>query len=170
MQVKIFFSKKLFLVSGILFFISQVAILIILFSAAPAMEIFWQQTTFSTDEFQAIFSNWGPENIRIFLFHYYLDFIHPLLYAVFLSCCIFWAWPKNNKTWLLVFPIVTAITDEIENLCQLPINLNWLPVNSIWFYIGAASSRIKWIFAGFTLVAIGTGLLWTSISKRNTDY
>jgi hypothetical protein len=130
-----------------------------------ANEILSHQTTFSPDLFQAFLNYWGPEGTQRFLSHYYLDFLHPFIYFAFLACCISQTWSKNKMSWLLIFPLIAAIGDEVENLCQFPITLGWLPVNSVWFYIGAASSRVKWLFVGMTLVVIAIGFVRKLISK-----
>lgn len=140
--------------------------LVILSGVATGGEILNHQTTFSPEEFQAILNSWGTENVQRFLSHYYLDFIHPVLYFTFLACCLSWAWSKNFKTWLLWMPFVAAIGDELENLIQLSITLGWLPVHSIWFYMGAASSRMKWLFVGLTLAAISIGFFRKLNSKK----
>lgn len=166
--VQIFFSKKLFLISGVLFLLSQVTMLVILSGVATGGEILSHQTTFSPEEFQAILNSWGPENVQRFLSHYYLDFIHPVLYFVFLACCLSWAWSKNIKAWMLALPLIAAIGDEFENLFQISITLDWVPHNSVWFYIGAASSRMKWFFVVLTLMAIFIGFFRNQKSNSSS--
>jgi hypothetical protein len=69
---------------------------------------------------------------------------------------------------MLALPLIAAIGDEFENLFQISITLDWVPHNSVWFYIGAASSRMKWFFVVLTLMAIFIGFFRNQKSNSSS--
>jgi hypothetical protein len=167
--MKIAFSRRILFISGILTLISQVSLWIILSRVAPALEFIRQQTTLSPEEFDFFVNKWGPQNMQIFLSHYYLDFIHPILYSVFLGSCIYQLGLKRKYSWLVIIPFLAGLCDEIENLIQLSIHLGWLSVNSFWFYIAAGSSRLKWLFVLISFVIILIGFVGRRFRHRFSE-
>ena len=151
-------SKKVFWISLFVFAVTQTFILSILLRVANSIELIHQQTTFSPDVFQGFFEIWGDEKKQLFLSHYYLDFIHPLVYFVLLGSSLKRLGVFSNFNWILTLPFLTAFFDELENIIQLPILLGWLSSRSWLFYIGALSSNLKWIFAILSLLFILIGI------------
>ncbi len=155
-------SKKVFWISAVAFCLSQTTIVTILAGVAPLFEIIQQQITFSPKEFVAYLSKWGPDKTRLFLIHYYFDFLHPFIYAVFFSSLLARLNSPKKFHWMLFLLISTSIFDSLENLIQLPINAGWLSPSSWLFFVGVLSSNLKWICAIATFLSI----LHYSIMRR----
>ena len=76
------FLKTAVAVSGVLYFISQAIILMILRPLGESVMKF--QLSFDAESIRTILNSWGTDGIEIFTRHFYLDFPHPLLYGSFL--------------------------------------------------------------------------------------
>jgi hypothetical protein len=158
-------DPKLFWVSGLLFLIFQGVISAMLWRVDTSWHIFSHQISLSVDDFLVQRDNWGHEKIRFYLQHYWLDFIHPAVYATFFRCLltqIQLSYPTKYVYHAMAFPFAAAIYDELENLCQLPLMAGWTE-SSLVFYVGAFSALAKWLLLLSTLLAAGHALsrmLW----------
>jgi hypothetical protein len=156
-----FDDPKLFWVSGALFLILQAAITVILWRVDSPWEILKHQLSLSPDEFLVQRDNWGVEKCRLFLQHYWLDFLYPPVYAVFFRCLltqIQLSYPTNYVYHALAFPIAAAIYDEIENICQLLLMANWTE-SKVVFYVGAFGAYGKWLLLLATFYVVGHTLI-----------
>jgi hypothetical protein len=148
-------DPKLFWVSGLLFLIFQGAISALLWRVDSPWVIFTHQVSLSADDFLVQRDNWGPEKIHQYLQHYWLDFFHPAVYALFFRCLltqIQLSFPTQYVYHSLAFPIAAAIYDEIENVCQLALMAGWTE-SSLVFYAGAFSALAKWLLLTATFAA-----------------
>lgn len=149
-------DPKLFWVSGILFLIFQGTISALLWRVDDPWVIFTHQISLSADEFLVQRDNWGADKVHLYLQHYWLDFFHPAIYALFFRCLltqIQLSFPTKYVYHSLAFPIAAAIYDEIENICQLALMAGWTE-NSFVFYIGAFGALAKWMLLTATFAAI----------------
>lgn len=163
-------DPKLFWVSGLLFLIFQATISALLWRVANPWEIFAHQVSISPDEFLVQRDNWGPEKIRFYLQHYWLDFIHPAVYAVFFRCLltqIQLSYPTQYIYHSMAFPIGAAIYDEIENICQMALMAGWTESKFV-FYAGAFGALAKWLLLTATFAAIGHAV-WKAYWDRQLE-
>lgn len=140
-------DPKLLWISGIAFVIMQATITALLWRVADPWAILSHQLSFNVDDFLVQRDNWGPEKVRLYLQHYWLDFIHPAIYAIFFRCLLTRIYASHPTQYLyhcLAFPIAAAIYDELENICQLVLMAGWTEANFI-FYIGALGAYLKWL-------------------------
>lgn len=151
-----FFDPKLMWVSGIVFVIFQGVLIWMLMRVDNPAEILRHQLQTNPDEFLVIRDNWGPEKVRFFLQHYWLDFIFPAVYAVFFRCVLTQVqlfYPTKFVYHSLAFPLAAAIYDEIENICQLALMAGWTESKFV-FYAGAFGTYAKWLLLSATLAAV----------------
>lgn len=151
-----FDDHRLFWVSGLLFVIFQATISFLLWRVDTPWNIFLHQISLSPDEFLVRRDNWGAEKARLYLQHYWLDFLHPAVYAVFFRCLltqIQLSFPTKYVFHSMALPIAAAIYDEIENICQLALMAGWTE-SSIVFYTGAFGAFSKWILITAIFAAI----------------
>lgn len=159
-----FESQSLFWISGLFFVLFQGTITAMLWRVDDPWAILTHQLSSNRDSFLVQRDNWGAEKVALYLQHYWLDFIHPAIYAVFFRCLltqIYVSFPNQFIYHCLAFPIAAAIYDEIENICQLPLMAGWMENNFV-FYAGALSSLMKWMLL---LAAFSAGIY--SLAKES---
>jgi hypothetical protein len=71
----------------LIFLISQTGILFFLFQLPNPLDALWLQLTYSPETFRSIVLSWSAEHLNFYLNHYYLDFVHPLIYGSLLVAC-----------------------------------------------------------------------------------
>lgn len=69
------------LILAVIFLISQAGILYFLFQLPNPLDALWLQLTYSPGQFRDIVSGWSSGQLNLYLNHYYLDFVHPLIYG-----------------------------------------------------------------------------------------
>ncbi len=149
---------RLVLLFCFVYFLSQIIIMVITHKLGPDMLNI--QLTFSADEFARILKGWSHMGLAIYKRHFYLDFIHPVFYALFLSSAIAYCThthKKKAKPFILVLfflPYVAGFCDLMENtLHELMIN-QCLPITGTWVALSATATWTKWTLAAVSLVAI----------------
>lgn len=147
--------------------ITQTIITVILAPVGESSEMMIHQTTFSRAVFQNILNHWGPEKIQIFLTHYNVDTFHPIIYSTFLASCAYKVLPRNYIGNIFVsLSFLAGFFDEVENICQYSLTSGWLSVDSIWFYVGAGSARLKWCLIALVVVVLLATLVKNQFSKK----
>ncbi|MGE0762611.1 MAG: hypothetical protein AB7N80_04980 [Bdellovibrionales bacterium] len=153
-------NPRVLALSGRFFLYSQVTLMIILDKFGDPWNIIKLQTTLDPGEFQLLLHSQGVEGLAAWIRHYLIDFFYPIFYGVFLAAMLV-RWPpsRNDKLLklVLIVPLLAGLFDEIENVCQLLLALERVPIDSIYFYVGAASARLKWSMLLTTLVLIILG-------------
>lgn len=151
-------TGRISVVSAIAYAISQSIILIILHPLDIDPLIF--QTTFSKVVFLEILEKWGAGGLEIFMRHYYVDFVHPFIYAILLSSTIAYVttqlYEKPSRTHIVFFtlPFIAGVCDILENIFHLiaisdPVNVS----ENVIVLVGTLSNT-KWSLAGITIIAI----------------
>lgn len=130
--------------------IAQAGILFFLFQLPNPLDALWLQLTYSPETFKSIVLSWSTEHLNFYLLHYYLDFIHPLIYGSLLLVLL-----KTLKIPLpravFFLPVVGALGDEVENICNLFLILNPDDFSKGILWVGATASWVKWISLLITL-------------------
>jgi len=151
-------SGKVVVVSGIIYIISQAFILAIL--SCLGHDPLTLQTTFSKTVFTGILEKWGQSGLHIYKTHFYVDFVHAFIYAVFLSSWIAYLTVKPGKKpaplhlvlWAL--PFIAGLCDVIENIFHLVLISNPADISGTLIKVSAAFANTKWGLARISLVAI----------------
>ena len=130
---------------GLLTLVCQLSITVMLAPVDSALRLLQLQTTFSPDQFMMILGGWNESRAERYLAHYYVDFLYPLVYSVFLAVCLRQLVGVSQRPWLLALPFVAGAGDLVENLVQASLVLGLLPFSSPLFYLGAAAAWGKWL-------------------------
>lgn len=155
-------SKKVLRQSGFIFLLSQFLILAIIWKSGVGNDAFVLQTTLDPEVFRQIVGRLSEFDLNVYLTHYASDFLHPFVYLIFLSACLV----QTGQAAFLAFPVLAALCDQLENICQLWVFHHGEPLPMAAFQIGAWSARMKWVAAGISLVAIVVGILSHRIGRE----
>lgn len=133
---------------GGLFVLTQSALLIWIGQVERPWNFFLFQLSVHPVIAEEYLLHWGNAG-RLHIAHYYwLDMIHPLVYAFFLRSLLERIAARRASPWIdrgLNLPYAAAAYDYIENICQLPIVYGIVPVSSPLFYLGAIGAYGKWL-------------------------
>lgn len=150
---------KLVLVTGVLYFLSQILIGHILERIGPA-DVLALQTTFSAHRFLEILGQWGERGVSVYMSHFTLDFIHPVWYALFLSSFMAWLTarpekePSRGMLILFFLPYVAGACDLIENTIHVLLLRRVVPVSEAPVFFSALCANTKWLLAGISVIAV----------------
>lgn len=152
-------SDGLLVFSGIIFFFSQ---LIIILSLYPIS--FWDflnlQLCFSRKYYLNVFALWQVHGIfDNYVRHLGFDFIHPFWYTAFLTGALSRSLDRLKAeagfSWLLLAPLAAGLFDVLENFLQIyflqdparHISQNLAEISSLF-------STLKWFLVFFTVYLI----------------
>jgi len=147
---------RMVVISGIVYFISQAYIASILHDLNPLLFV-KAQTTFSKEVYLELLSAWQAAGLMPNYFkHFYLDFFHPVFYAVFLSALMAKAMNLNGASSgynrLLLLPFIAGAMDLVENCFHLSFISNADSITQTKIIISALAANIKWALAGISLL------------------
>jgi hypothetical protein len=168
-------SWRLIAVFGALYGVSQVLISLILRPVGIDKALALQLTT-SASTFAHIVDDWRAAGlVPAYLRHFYLDFLHPVWYAVFLAACLAKALHASRASArldiLLVVPFVAAGLDLVENVFHIVLIRNEALITPALVAASGLASNTKWALAALSLAAIGVLALkgWAVRAKRSAD-
>ncbi|WP_176330251.1 hypothetical protein [Oceanobacillus rekensis] len=145
---------------GLAFLLSQSVILSILIKL-NLKDVFVLQTTFDSSVFSTIVNQWESDGVNHHYFnHYYLDFLHPIFYSVFLASLL--SKPLNRGlvsdkfSFVIVFPFIAGLFDLVENVLHLHMILNGSYMSGIVVF-SATLSHLKWFLC---LICLLIWLVW----------
>lgn len=158
------------IVFGILFFVSQMTIAIMLYELGT-MQVLLLQVSLSADSFGSIIKEWNHAALlSVYKKHFYLDFLHPIWYSLFLASFISKTFHLNNTNhkynYLLLLPFVAGLLDIIENILHLYILSNLNDISKVVVLISGITSNIKWLLVFISIVIILQMLVTYLITKR----
>lgn len=161
MNIKRVFEKQWVVVFGGLYVINQL-LLARIFSMLPDNEGIKIQLTFSAEQFISFLENWGQEGINTYLSHYWLDFPHPFIYAIFLAGLVqvfaSSVFSKNTVFLFTALPLGAGLLDICENLCHIAMILHKEAIAQPMVFASALFAWTKWILAfvtiGFVLLSM----------------
>lgn len=165
-------SGRVIAVFGGAYVVSQVIIASILHPLEP-LEVLRAQTTLSAPVVQQIFARWRADHLLdTYVRHYYFDFPHPVLYAVFLSAVLAWLLNRNRLSarWnaVLLLPVAAGLCDLFENVSHLAFLSDGVNMTPSWVALSGIAAITKWLLAGSSLVliAILAARAWTGRAGR----
>lgn len=152
-------SRDLLLFSGILYFFSQMIIILVLFPI-PLKEFLDLQLCFSRKYYLNLFALWQVHGLfDNYVRHLGFDFIHPLWYTAFLTGALSRSLDRIEApakiSWLLLAPLAGGLFDVLENLTQIYFLQN--PARHITQTLAEISSlfsTLKWFLIFFTVYLI----------------
>ena len=143
---------------GVIYLINQAVILTIL--SPLKHEPLLLQLTFSKSVFSDIIIKWGEQDLLIYRSHYYFDFPHAIIYAIFLSSTIAYLTYKTDKITppvhiiLFMLPYFAGFCDIIENTIHLIVIQKIYDSSELLIILSAAMATTKWVLAGISILAI----------------
>lgn len=151
-------SARVVTLSGCVYLVSQLIIAHILDPLGP-LEVLRAQTTLDPSVVETIFARWRAEHLMdAYVRHYFLDFVHPALYAVFLGSSLSLLLDRNRlpDAWnvLLLMPIVAALCDLVENLSHVAFLADGANLTPAWVVISGVAAITKWLLAAGSLASI----------------
>lgn len=148
-------SGRVIAVFGGAYVVSQVIIASILHPLGP-LAVLRVQTALSPPVVQQTFAKWRTDALLdTYARHYYFDFPHPVLYAVFLSAVLAWLLNRNrlSATWnaALLLPLAAAACDLFENVSHLAFLSDGVNMTPTWVAVSGIAAITKWLLAGGSL-------------------
>lgn len=161
--------------SGILYIASQFAIMKII-EPLGSENMLRFQFMFDEKGMADLLWAWGQPGIDIFTSHFYLDFIHPVLYGSFLFFTMLYiktglsgAIKKGGIPAYCYLPPAAAAFDLLENVLEITLVGQYPDLSGVLVFITALVSSCKWALAGISLCIIfvtGARLVTKTIGAR----
>jgi hypothetical protein len=160
-------NTKIMVGSLIIYCVSQVIIMVIVSSLGSDM--LGIQVTLSNDKFLAIARGWESSGLTgVYYRHFYLDYIHPIIYGIFLSSFMAKAFDRRNipgkLNILLLLPFLAAAFDLIENSMHLYLLADLSRVTRGAVMFSGICTNLKWTIAFMCL--FGSAALFFSPRKK----
>ncbi len=154
----------------ILYIISQISIMII--TSGLGSDFLSLQITLSRDTFLGIAQNWQSQGlIDMYYRHFYFDYIHPLLYGIFISSFMAKAFNKRNISesldLLLLLPFVASALDMVENSIHLYLLADLSRVTYGIVLFSGVCTNLKWVIALMSL--FGSAALFFAPVNKNSQ-
>ncbi len=160
-------SRRVAILSGILFVVSQSAIAYTIRDLPPE-KLIVLQTTFSKIKFLSIIGTWKLAGVLPqFKAHFYLDFFHPIWYGVFLASLMALLFDANGLSkrfdGLFLIPVAAALLDLVENIVHVWLLGDIRRVTETTVFIGSLAASLKWVLAGAgVLIVVVLMVKWTA--------
>lgn len=143
-------NTKITVGSLIIYCVSQVIIMMIVSSLGSDM--LGIQVTLSNDRFLSIARGWESSGLTgTYYRHFYLDFIHPVIYGIFLSSFMAKAFDRRDipakLNILLLLPFVASVFDLIENSMHLYLLADLSRVTRGAVMFSGICTNLKWTIA-----------------------
>ncbi|MFP4039619.1 MAG: hypothetical protein ACLFS7_03670 [Desulfosudaceae bacterium] len=151
-------TRRVALIFGGLFALSQLALYLVIRDLPPE-KLLVLQTTFSKDEFLSIIGTWKMSGVlQQFKLHFYLDFLHPVWYSIFLASLMAISFNLNGieKKYnsLLLIPFVAGMLDLLENSVHLFLLANIGATSEANIFVSALAANLKWLLAGTGILIV----------------
>lgn len=161
-------SNILIVIFGVLYLTSQLIIGYIVHPLGTA-KVLALQTTFSSDTFKAIASDWiASGNVIYYYRHFYFDNFHPIWYSVFLSLLLARTFKINHVNpkfdFIILTPYIAGICDLIENMMHLYFLADLNRATPMLVAFSGLATNTKW-FLSLSGVAIVSVLVTVWVVK-----
>lgn len=158
------------IISGALYVLSQAVIMKIL-EPLGVPSVFRFQLSFTAGGLNALLASWGDAGIETFKRHFYLDFLHPFWYGAFLFFLMLLTrsrqpgWKKGAIPKYFYLPIIAAIFDLAENVCEIALLRQRPDLNDALVFLTASCSLIKWSLVAVSILIISIFVLRIVIGR-----
>ncbi|HPA71980.1 MAG TPA: hypothetical protein PKY31_06915 [Spirochaetota bacterium] len=154
----IFDSRRVLVVSAIVYTASQIAIGLILLPLGPA-RVLELQTSVSPEFISSVLGDWrAAGTLRIFINHFYLDFFHPLFYGALLLALMARLLNEEKApsrwNWLLLAPVLAAAMDLCENILYVAFIADGTNITGLTSALSGCASITKWALSGISIAII----------------
>lgn len=151
-------AGRVIAVFGVAYVLSQLIIAQTLRPLDP-LDVLRVQTTLSAPVVQQIFAKWRLDALLgTYARHYYFDFPHPVLYAVFLAAVLAWLLNRNGLSarWngVLLLPFIAGLCDVFENVSHVAFLADGVNITPTWVALSGLAAITKWVLAGVSLALI----------------
>ena len=162
-----FGTTKAVLILGSVYLASQITIAFIIHDMGP-LDFLKAQTTFSRAAYVEQVKQWQARGLMDdYRRHFYLDFLHPLWYGLFLSAFMAAGFNRNRLSskanWLLSLPFIAGAMDLVENCFHVRFISDVDTISSWMIVVSASAANTKWLLAGTSIVI---GVIFVSIRPR----
>lgn len=161
-------SWRLILAFGAIYFVSQIAIGLIV--RPLGVDMLLVQTSLSAQHVRAIFAKWDAAGlIGTYVAHFRLDVIHPFWYAMFLAGVLAKGMNATGAparcNGLVVLPFVAGACDMLENVVHLRFLTDRADITQSAVLVGNGAALVKWsVLAVSVLAAI---VLSLSVNRKD---
>jgi hypothetical protein len=146
----------LVITSGLLYVVSQATILAILEPMGISPLMF--QLSFDSNSLADIITAWGDNGIELFRKHFYMDFLHPVIYSsfqFFLLCYLRsklrgYGTSRDIPAYFLL-PFAAAAIDLAENFLELAIIRRGTEIPGWMAFANGLLSSSKWALAAISI-------------------
>ena len=151
-------SAKIVAVCCLLYLVNQAIILSILSPLGHDPLVL--QLTFSEAAFADVLEGWSAGNLHTYRIHFVPDYLHGLIYAVFLSSLIAYLTsrsgrdPTRSRQAFFLLPYLACLCDTIENSLHLHLVSNEVAISGELVATSALFTWMKWTLVGLSLGAI----------------
>ncbi len=118
------------------------------------------QLAFSKDRFQDVITQWGPDAVSQYRDSLWLDFVFPLVYAVFLASAVAVLTihqpgaPLPLHRFWFVAPCAAVPFDYAENILHLIILRDTDHLSAPLILLASLAAAIKWTLLALVLLAV----------------
>lgn len=153
-------SKKILLIFGVIFILSQ-AIIGYITTPLGTDKVLEVQTTFSAATFQQIIQDWRETDvIGLYFQHYIFDlFLHPIWYSIFLGAALAlamnYAKISAKYNWVILLPFIAGLGDVVENIAHLMMLYKPELISDLTVGISAFFTNGKWLLCFVSMALIG---------------
>jgi hypothetical protein len=118
------------------------------------------QFAFTESTFVSIINQWGIAGVTHFLNTIWIDYIFPVVYAIFFSSFIAWLTIKLDKSptkfHIIVFalPFIAGFLDWCENTLHIILLSNVNNISGIIIFTASVFALIKWLIVIFSVLII----------------
>lgn len=152
-------SKKIVAVSGVFYILSQATIGYLLRPVGP-LDTLCLQLTLSSRTFAEILTKWGDTGVELYIRHFYVDYFHALIYAVFLSSAVALLTRRPGRKpgpiilGLFALPWIAAVCDMAENTIHLFLIRHQDAIDGGLVILSGICTWTKWSLAAISVAVI----------------
>ena len=162
-------STRITLTFLILYIISQISIMVI--TSGLGSDFLGLQITISSDTFLGIAKTWQSKGLTgMYYRHFFFDYVHPLLYGIFISSFMAKAFNKRNISAslnpLLLLPFIASALDLIENSIHLYLLADLSRVTYGIVLFSGICTNLKWMIALMSLFG-SAALFFAPVNKKS---
>jgi hypothetical protein len=112
------------------------------------------QLAFSKTAFRDILDQWGPDAVRSYRDYLPLDYLFPLVYAIFLSSALAVLSRPRRMRFLIALPYLAVPFDYLENTLHLILLRGDHTLAAGLIRLAALAAAIKWALLAVALLAV----------------
>jgi hypothetical protein len=130
------------------------------------------QLAFTKSAFRDVLNRWGPEAVASYRDWLWLDYLFPLVYAIFLSSAIATLSTRRGQPpaaahrALFVLPFLAVPFDTLENTLHLVLLRDPAHLAAGVILVASVAAAIKWGLIACSAAAIAYWFVWRLVQSR----